>query len=158
MEAVRAAGPDDASRFIELAREGIDGLRSQRGGSLLLAQLGSAVERLDSTAFFDELLADPDRLVLMGTLEHVVTGVVVGHVELLDGGERLGRLDGYYVEPEARGIGLGHLLVDSAIGWFRDRRCMGVDGIALPGDRESKNFFETSGFKARQLTMHRPMG
>jgi hypothetical protein len=26
--------------------------------------------------------------------------------------------------------------------------------MALPGDREAKNFFEASGFKARLLTMH----
>jgi hypothetical protein len=30
-----------------------------------------------------------------------------------------------------------------------------VDGIALPGDRQAKNFYESAGFKARMLTMHR---
>jgi len=39
--------------------------------------------------------------------------------------------------------------------WFEAERCVGADGIAVPGDRQGKNFFESAGFKARLLVMHR---
>ncbi len=60
-------------------------------------------------------------------------------------------LDACYVEPEARGVGIGHLLVAAAVRWFADHGADGIDGIALPGDRQAKNFFESAGFKARML-------
>ncbi len=71
--------------------------------------------------------------------------------------ERRGVLDLCFVEPGAREVGLGHLLVEQALGWFGSQGCTGVDGTAFPGDREAKNFFESAGFKARLLVMHRPL-
>jgi hypothetical protein len=41
------------------------------------------------------------------------------------------------------------------LAWFSARGCLGVDSTALPGARETKNFFEESGFTARLLVMHR---
>jgi GNAT superfamily N-acetyltransferase len=67
-------------------------------------------------------------------------------------------LEACYVESGARGVGLGHLLVDAAVSWFGDQGVEGVDGTALPGDRLAKNFFESAGFKARMLTMYRTLG
>ncbi len=32
--------------------------------------------------------------------------------------------------------------------------CLGVDAVALPGDRNTKNFFESFGLKARLLVVH----
>jgi len=46
-------------------------------------------------------------------------------------------------------------LASTALGWLRDEGCAGVDGVALPGDRAAKQFFESAGLKARLLTMHR---
>ena len=68
---------------------------------------------------------------------------------------RRGVLDACYVEPGARGVGLGRLLLDAAVVLAGGPRVRGVDGIALPGDRGAKNFYESAGFKARLLTMHR---
>ncbi len=39
----------------------------------------------------------------------------------------------------------------------RTRNCFGIDALALPGDRETKNFFESFGLKARQLVVHRSL-
>ena len=156
VEAVRAADTGDLDDVVRLVRECISGLRSQRGGTLVLAERQVLLEQLSSADDFDRLRADPDRLVLVGTLDGVVTGGAVGHVEPL-GGRLLGCLDGYYVELGARGIGLGTLLVEAAVEWFRGRGCMGVDSTALPGDRGAKSLFEVSGFKARELTMFLPL-
>ena len=74
------------------------------------------------------------------------------------GPDRRGVLDLCFVEAGAREVGLGHLLVEHG-----DRHgsgtagCTGVDGTAHPGDRAAKNFFESAGFKARLLVMHRPL-
>ena len=73
------------------------------------------------------------------------------------GHDRRGVLDLCFVEDGAREVGLGHLLVESALDWFRGHGCTGVDGTAHPGDRAAKNFFESAGFKARLLVMHRPL-
>ena len=62
-----------------------------------------------------------------------------------------------YVEPEARGVGVGRGAARRPRGVVRGVGCRGVDISALPGDRETKNFLEASGFKARLITMHRAL-
>jgi GNAT superfamily N-acetyltransferase len=149
MEAVREAVPGDAQRFAELRDEFRTTVTGHRGGPL-------AVDPgPDPLAV---LLEDPAHLVLMATLDSVVTGFAHGHVLDLEGHGRRGVLDACFVEPEARGVGLGRLLLDEVMTWLGGQGCPGVDGVALPGDRTAKNFYEAAGFKARLLTMYRPLG
>jgi GNAT superfamily N-acetyltransferase len=151
MEAVREAAAADEVRFGELMAELVEGIVSQRGGSQL-------VDPDHVPVGLSELLADPNRLVLLGTLDDMVTGVAVCHHEDRAGRGRQGSFDACYVEPGARGMGLGGLLLDTAVSWFEEHGCAGIDGVALPGDRQAKRFFEAAGFKARLITMHRPLG
>lgn len=154
MEAVRKAEPGDAHDLVALSSECVVGLADQRGGPLLLAHRPELAGAFETDAFAARL-ADPTRLTLVGTIDHVVMGMALGRIETLRDGDRLGRLDGCYVDPGARSVGLGHLLIDSMMSWFEAERCIGADGIVLPGDRDGKNFFESAGFKARLLVMHR---
>ncbi len=154
MEAVRKAEPGDAHDLVALSSECVLGLADQRGGPLLLAHRPELAGAFETDAFAARL-ADPTRLTLVGTIDHVVMGMALGRIETLRDGDRLGRLDGCYVDPGARSVGLGHLLIDSMMSWFEAERCIGADGIVLPGDRDGKNFFESAGFKARLLVMHR---
>ena len=62
-----------------------------------------------------------------------------------------------FVEPPARSIGVGESMTDALLALAAERRCIGVDALALPGHRATKNFFEDQGFTARALTMHRPL-
>jgi GNAT superfamily N-acetyltransferase len=149
MEAVRVAVPGDAERFAELEREFLTALVGQRGGELAARPIRDPLA---------QLLGDGAHLVLMATLDSVVTGFAHGRVVDLEGQGRRGVLDACFVEPEARGVGLGRLLLDEVLHWLQAQGCPGVDGVALPGDRVAKNFFEAAGFKARQLTMYRPLG
>jgi GNAT superfamily N-acetyltransferase len=157
MEAVRPATADDRPRLRELAGEWLEGLLGQRNGRLLFE---SDPTDPDGAGLADRLagmIGSPGRVVLMGTLEGVVTGFACGRVDERPDGDRQGVLEACYVEPGARGVGIGHLLVESVVSWLADQRVEGVDGTALPGDRQAKNFFESAGFKARMLTMYRPL-
>jgi hypothetical protein len=49
------------------------------------------------------------------------------------------------------------VLVDALVEHCTVHGCVGVDATALPGHRAAKNFFETNGFTARALAMHRPL-
>jgi GNAT superfamily N-acetyltransferase len=54
-------------------------------------------------------------------------------------------------------VGVGRVLLDTLVAWLAGAGCRAVDVTALPGDRDTKNFLEGAGFKARLLTMHRPL-
>jgi GNAT superfamily N-acetyltransferase len=154
MEAVREAVPEDGPRLGELVAELVAAIAPQRGGSQLIdPERGWTAAGLAES--LTRLLDDDRHVVLVGTLDGVVTGVAVCHHDGRAGHGRRGTLDACYVEPEARGQGLGGLLLDGAMAWFTGHGCHGVDGVALPGDRAAKNFYEGAGFKARLLTMHR---
>lgn len=133
----------------------------------MAARRGAALGRTEDAGMADpisgpedvaRLLAEPGRTALVALLEGWTAGVAVLRVTDGPGGECRGVIDACYVEPAAREVGLGHLLLDRALEWFGDHGCSGVDGTAHPGDREAKSFFESAGFKARLLVMHRPLG
>jgi GNAT superfamily N-acetyltransferase len=153
VEGVRRASPGDADRLASLAAAARAELVSRRGGDLLVA----AHPAPSADALVAEM-GDPGRLVLAGTLDGYPVGYLRAHVEALADGRRLGVIEEVYVEPDARGVGVGEALVAAALAWCRGHDCAGVDAPALPGDREAKNFFETHGFSARLLVMHRAVG
>jgi GNAT superfamily N-acetyltransferase len=150
MEAARPATSDDIPRLAELCHAALEELSHNRGGAVFVAREARA-EPLDR-GLADELAAG--HAVLAGTLDGVIVGYGVGHVEELRTGMTLGRITDLYVEPPARGVGVGEAMMEALLAWFEERRCAAVDAIALPGDRETKNFFEESGFTARMLVMH----
>ena len=124
----------------------------ERGGSLFVAREARPEPVEESLR---ALLADPDGYLVAGSYDGAVLGYATGRIETLRNGRLLGVIDDVYVEPEARSVGVGEAMMDCLIEWFTGRRCMGVDSTALPGARETKNFFEESGFTARLLVMHR---
>ena len=63
-------------------------------------------------------------------------------------------IDDIFVEDEAREVGVGEAMVNDLIDWCEERKCIGIDAMALPGHRATKNFFEKFGFTARKLVMH----
>ena len=150
-EGVREAAPDDLPRLVELARAGIGELTPMKGGSVWAARNARREPVEDDLA---AALDDPARRTLVGTIDEIVVGYGVAHVEALGDGTRLGVVDDIYVEDEARGVGVGELVMGELVAWCRDQGCIGIDVIALPGHRAAKNFFEESGFTARMIVMH----
>ena len=155
MEDARVADDAELARVAELARELREELRAERGGPLW-ATREARPEPLDAAVV--ELSRRDDALVVVGTTEDVVVGYGIARWETLRDDTRLGVIDEIYVEPEARGVGVGELVVERLVAFCLDAGCLGVDATALPGHRQAKNFFERAGFSARSLVMHRARG
>jgi GNAT superfamily N-acetyltransferase len=157
VEAARLAVRGDADRCGELCRRALNALQEVRGGALFARrETGLLAKALLRPGGLDRLMADSRRRVLVGTIDDSVTGLAIGRIDTV-GEASLGLIDALYVEPEARSVGVGRALVDDLMAWFGSSDCRGVDVTALPGDRETKNFLEGAGFKARLLTMHRTL-
>ena len=154
MDGCRPATSADLPRLAELARAVIDELTPTRGGAVWRAR-EARQEPLEEN--LGRLLTDADQRVLVGTIDGVVMGYAVGRLERLADGTTLGVIDDIFVEEGARGIGIGEGMIKDLIAWCQDAGCIGIDAMALPGHRLTKNFFEESGFSARQLVMHRPL-
>jgi GNAT superfamily N-acetyltransferase len=151
IERARPARPDDLGPVVELGRAARRELGEYRGGALWAAREAVAEPLALSYA---RLIDTPSGRLVVGTLDDVVLGYGVGEVEDLPGGRRLGRVQELYVDPGARGVGLGEVLLGELLAWFADQGCGGIDATALPGHRQAKNFFEEQGFVARLLVMH----
>ncbi|HMS48812.1 MAG: GNAT family N-acetyltransferase [Candidatus Microthrix subdominans] len=93
-------------------------------------------------------------LVLVGTVLGVPVGVVVARHEVVSD-KRLALIEELYTEPEARGVGVGRRLIQAVELWARATGCIGIESMALPGDRDTKNFFEAAGLIARAIVVHR---
>ena len=152
MEAARRATEADVPVLAALCRESLAEFRArERGGAVFVAReaRGEPIEQS-----LRQAVLDPERLVVVGTIDDVIVGYATGRVEALRDGRCLGVIDDLFVVEEARAVGVGEALMDQLLPWFRAHGCAGVDATALPGARETKNFFEESGFTARLLVMH----
>lgn len=149
MEGVRLAQPSDMARCVSLLEAALDAAKRLRGGPDLLDGRGGT-----SSPVGDWTAPGSDRVLLAGLFDGQVVGVAAGHTEP-DRGGLLGVVDCCYVEPPARQVGVGGALAGSLMEWFTDRGCAGVDALALPGDRSSKQLLESCGFKTRLLVLRR---
>jgi GNAT superfamily N-acetyltransferase len=86
-----------------------------------------------------------------------VIGYATVRLELLADGGRLGVIEDLFVDPGCRQVGVGEVLMNHLLDWCRARGCFGVDSLALPGDRSTKNFFESFGLVARAIVVHKPL-
>jgi GNAT superfamily N-acetyltransferase len=98
-----------------------------------------------------------DALVLVGGFDDVVLGFAVVRRERLSDASALALIDALYVEPAARGVAIGEALMDEVVAWSTAHGCRGIDAVALPGDRATKNFFERFGLTARAIAVHREL-
>ncbi|HET7476572.1 MAG TPA: GNAT family N-acetyltransferase [Dermatophilaceae bacterium] len=152
MEGARPATSADVPRLGELCRMALAELDAyERGGPLYVVRDGRPDPAEDGLR---AEIDDPDAVVVAGTFDEHVFGFATGRVQELRDGRRLGVIGELFVEPEARAVGVGEAMMDELLVWFRGRGCLGVDAVALPGARQTKNFFEESGFTARLLVMH----
>lgn len=154
MEGSRPATDADLDRLVELARDAIAELKPSRGGAVW-ARREARAEPLEPGLTAD--LHDPKKLTVVGLIDEVVVGYAVVGLEELRTGEHLAVLTDLYVEPEARAVSVGEAMMDHVVAWCEGEGCVGIDGFTLPGQRETKNFFERFGLVARAIIVHRPL-
>ena len=153
-EGARRAAEADIATVAELAAQAAAEMSQLRGGTVWARLEARREPPLESLV--RDHRAD-DALVVVGTIDEAVVGYgAVRLVELHDG-STLGRVGDIYVLPDARGVGVGEAMMELLMAWARRRGCIGVDSLALPGDRSTKNFFETHGLVARAITVHRKL-
>lgn len=135
--------------LVNLARAARLEQADHRGGPLLVSR-HCRPEPLDLA--FSLALADPTT----GLWAGMIDGAVLGYAVVSADGE-IAVIEELHVEPEARAVGVGEAMLDAVVAWARDVGCTGIDAFALPGARETKNFFETFGLTARLLVLHRDL-
>jgi ribosomal protein S18 acetylase RimI-like enzyme len=153
MEGARPATAADLPRLVELHRLALVEIGPARGGELFSAREA----RHDPAGELAAAVTDPDQMVVIGEIDGWVAGYASAHLEALRDGSHLGVIDDLFVEGEAREVGVGEAMTNVVVGWCEERGCRGIDASVLPGDRATKNFFESFGFTARAITVHRPL-
>ena len=77
-------------------------------------------------------------------------------------GAQIAEIGEIFVLPDARGVGVGEVMLDLIMDWARDRGCTHLEGSVLPGNRAGKNFFERAAMVTRVLrvstALHQPAG
>ena len=151
---VRAAERDDVVLLSEAHRLAQAAVADVRGGNLdtLLRGRGEPIE-----ATFEHDLETPEHYVWVGTADGLVVGYCVLRLQQLRSKESLGVVTDLWVHPKARGIGVGYSLMREATDTATEKGCSGIDARALPGDRETKNFFESFGLVARVIDVHKSL-
>ena len=138
---VRRAGPADIEALAWLQQMARDAAVEQRGGP---AWLDETPPEHDWTA----AVSRADRAVFVGTFD----GVALGMLDL-GIGPRIAAVRLAYVHPEARELGLGDTMMAHALDAARAHGCVAFEGVALPGDRETKNLYERAGITARKIIL-----
>jgi ribosomal protein S18 acetylase RimI-like enzyme len=147
----RPATDGDAEAVTAIADAIRQELAPLRGGAVLLAQQPCRTSPAADGATVGGDVAVSN---FVGTIDEVVVGFASVAIERLHDGSRLGVIDGLGVLMDARGVGVGEAMLDEVVAFCRREHCRGIDSYALPGTRETKNFFETFGFTARLLVVH----
>ena len=152
MESTHPAQLADIERLVELADSALAELSPLRGGRLWAVREKPPEPRKDE---FLATLGSAAALLQVGCIDGYPVGYGLVRGERLRTGEELAVVSDIYVEAPFRGVAVGEAVMDALLDWARARGCIGVDSLVLPGMRDSKNFFERYGLKARALLVHR---
>lgn len=132
-----------SSRVASFAdHDSVEALRAEARSSLAEHRGGAAL--LEETP----LSRSGSELVYLGSIGEQPVGYLV--VEM---GGSTATISELFVLPEARHVGMGHALLESAMDSARSSGCDCIDAAALPGDRQTKNFFEDHGLVARKIVV-----
>lgn len=133
---------------LDTDQEALDALR-RLSDELVAPQRGGRLELLTHAENESEaalhLVAELNGLVV-GALELAMTSFATG--------EALATVSHLFVHPSARGVGAGRALLRHAVDYAQANSVIGIDARALPGDRATKNFFESFGLVARAISVH----
>lgn len=179
---VREAIAEDLAALTQLVEEFESEIGSEKGGDVWLRLHRRPLPLVASLA--DSVRVGTDRhsqsWVAVATIDDVVVGFASAHLRLVpdgvphgadvallvpDGADTdpnalqvragpIGELTELMVTSGARGVGVGRALLNSVVDRCVRHGCAGVDAVALPGARITKNFFEAAHFTARAIVVH----
>jgi GNAT superfamily N-acetyltransferase len=149
----RGATEADLPALAMLVAEGLAAVAPQRGAELWLLEQAPTLP-VDVGVL---RAIQAEGAAVAGCVGEVPVGVLLLDQRDLANGRRIGRITFVFVHPDARGIGVGESMVDEALTWAAGAGCSGLDALALPGDRETKNLYERSGLTARAIVVHRDL-
>jgi ribosomal protein S18 acetylase RimI-like enzyme len=152
--AIRRADANDLISLSNAHRLGQAAVTDARGGRLDTLLKGRA-EPIEQS--FANELSNGHTTVLVGTANDAFTGYCVATQQTLRSGESIMVISDLWVHPEARGIGVGSALMHEVLDVAKQLGCSGIDARALPGDRATKNFFESFGLVARTIEVHKAL-
>ncbi|NLD78560.1 MAG: GNAT family N-acetyltransferase [Acidimicrobiales bacterium] len=155
MESARRAEAADLTEVVALAREGQAELRLNRGGAIWSVREARR-EPIDDD-LMGALAGEPGRFIVVGLIDATIVGFGAMHLETLHDHDVLAVVTDLYVVKEARGVGVGEAMMDLLLDHAGDAGAVGIDALALPGDRATKNFFERFGLTARAILVHRSL-
>ena len=142
---VRRALPADDGELTRLAHLASLAIADERGGAILARR---------ELAVFELTPDRSDGAVLLGSVD----GVIVAYAALDHAGaDGVALLQAIFVEPDARSLGVGEALMSEVLSVARAAGATSIDARALPGDRETKNFYETHGLVARLIVVNRTL-
>ncbi len=138
---IRQAGRSDVAAIVRLLADDMLG-QTREDPSTPLRR-----EYLDA---FDEMARDPNQLMVVMELDGALVGclqiTVIPGLTLM--GTRRGQLEGIHIASTCRGRGLGHRLVQWAIGECRRRGCGLVQLTANKARGDAHRFYASLGFEA----------
>jgi len=153
-ESSRLASIDDLETLIFLRKEAISELKDKRGGEVLL-NLDSFSE--DSSENFSYWFDSSDHRIFTGLFGDAVVAYGVLEFSKTNDNQKIASIKEIFVLKDARSVGVGESVIHSITNEAIEHNAIGIDSFALPGDRETKNFFETQGMVARLIHVYRPL-
>ena len=151
----RPAQRSDLAMIAMVAESVVVEFDAEKGGELWRRQRDAGTS---SIGRLEDMMGDERARLVVGTIDDVVFGYGLARWRALTDKTRLGEVVELVVESGARGVGIGRLLLDDLVAWCDAQGCLGVDSVALPGARETKNFFEAAHFTARAIIVHHRLG
>jgi GNAT superfamily N-acetyltransferase len=119
----------------------------------LVGQLGYAASEADIARRLDQLLADPNQLLVLAVREDAVLGFIAAEQRLILETGHFIEIVGLVVAVEARKLGIGGQLLDVAEAWARQRGMASIRVRSNTARVESHPFYESHGY-ARKKTQH----
>lgn len=149
---VRPANHNDVSAILELYADA-------EAEQIVRKPIWAMTDALDTefAASLANAIDSPDSWVTVGLIDDVPVGFLWATLESMLGraaGARIGRIRLVYTEPEARGVGVGHAMLEDIMSTLRGVGIRHFDAPVGPGQRLTKNFFEGHEFAARSIIMH----
>lgn len=126
----------------------------KRGGEVLLDISPNSEDTYDT---FSAFLESESHALIVGLFEDAIVGY--GHLEfsMTNSNKKMASLKEIFVLKDARSVGVGECMMDFITDIAVKNASSGIDSFALPGDRETKNFFESQGMVARLINVYRSL-